>query len=332
MTGADVLVVGLWVGVTLYALFAGADFGGGFWDLIAGGAERGERPRALIDRAVTPVWEANHVWLIFLLVVSWSGFPQAFAAIMRTLYLPLALAALGIVLRGSGFALRHLVTRLPARRALGATFAASSLVTPFFMGTVVGAVAAGRVRPDQAGDPVGSWTGPASLVIGVLFVATCAYIAAVFLVAEARRSGELVGYFRARAIGAGVVAGALALVSLAALRADAPGLVGGLVGEGLPLVILSGVCGAATLVLLAFRPGSRGTRVLAAGAVVGVVWAWGLVQYPELLPGALTVDEAVAPAGTLTALLVVFVAAALLVVPALTLLYSLDQRSLLEEE
>jgi hypothetical protein len=135
----------LFAGVTLYAIFGGADFGAGFWDLTAGGAERGRRPRGLIDRSIGPVWEANHVWLIFCLVVLWTAFPTAFAAIMTTVYIPLGLAALGIVLRGSGFAFRKVSVRTPTQRANGAVFATSSVVTPFFMGVVAGAIASGRI-------------------------------------------------------------------------------------------------------------------------------------------------------------------------------------------
>jgi cytochrome d ubiquinol oxidase subunit II len=146
MSKADAAAAILWVGATFYALFGGADFGGGFWDLVAGWDERGERPREVIQRSLTPVWEANHVWLIFVLVVLWTAFPSAFSAIFTTLYVPIALAALGIVLRGAGFAFRKSLVGLRERRAMGATFAISSLVTPFFMGTVVGAIAAENVR------------------------------------------------------------------------------------------------------------------------------------------------------------------------------------------
>jgi cytochrome bd ubiquinol oxidase subunit II len=129
MTKADAALAILWVGATFYALFGGADFGGGLWDLVAGGAERGQRPRDLIQRSLTPVWEANHVWLIFVLVVLWTAFPPAFSAIFTTLYVPIALAALGIVLRGAGFAFRKSIVGLPQRRAMGATFAISSVLT-----------------------------------------------------------------------------------------------------------------------------------------------------------------------------------------------------------
>src|ERR1700704_6480175 len=208
----DVVAIQLWLGVTAYAVLGGADFGAGFWDLAAGGAARGARPRALIDRAISPVWEANHVWLVFILVVLWTGFPDAFAAIFSTLFVPLALAALGIVLRGAGFALRHVAGRLEAKRVLGAAFAISSVMTPFFMGTVVGAVASGRVPADGNGDRLTSWGNGTAIVIGLLFVATRAYLPAPFLVADARRAGdaELETYFRRRALGAGGVGGALA--------------------------------------------------------------------------------------------------------------------------
>jgi cytochrome d ubiquinol oxidase subunit II len=328
MSEADAVAVVLWVAATLYAVFGGADFGAGMWDLVAGGAERGERPRALIDRAITPVWEGNHVWLIFCLVVLWTGFPDAFADIMSTLFVPLSLAALGIVLRGAGFAFRKTARRLSGQRLLGATFAVSSLLTPFFMGVAVGAIVSGRVP----GDRLDSWTGATSFVVGALFVATSAYLAAVFLVHDARRVGddELERYFTRRALAAGAVAGALAAGALVALRADARFLFDGLFESGLPLVILSAACGGAVLVLLA-RGRPRGTRPLAALAVAAVVWGWGAAQFPDLLPGALTVEQAAAPSGTLTAVLVVFGGAVLLVIPAFALLYSLQQRSVLDE-
>src|SRR4051794_24670218 len=176
MSRADAAAAILWVGATFYALFGGADFGGGFWDLIAGDAEKGERPRDLIQRSLTPVWEANHVWLIFILVVLWTAFPPAFSAVMTTLYVPLALAALGIVLRGAGFAFRYSLEGLAERRAAGATFALSSVLTPFFMGAVVGAIASGNVPAEGNGDAFSSWLQPLPLLTGAMFVATGAYL------------------------------------------------------------------------------------------------------------------------------------------------------------
>ena len=144
---STITAVVLFFGVTVYAVFGGADFGAGFWDLIAGGAERGRRPRALIDHSIGPVWEANHVWLIFCLVVLWTGFSGAFQSIMLTLFVPLTLAALGIVLRGSGFAFRKSVVVMQQQRLYGATFALSSVLVPYCMGAVAGAIASGACPP-----------------------------------------------------------------------------------------------------------------------------------------------------------------------------------------
>src|SRR4051794_3752193 len=150
----------LFTGVVAYAVFGGADYGAGFWDLTAGGAESGRRPRHLVDEALAPVWEANHVWLIFCLVMLWTGFPGAFAAIMTTLYIPLGLAALGIVGRGSGFAFRKVFVRTDQQRVVGAAFAVSSVLTPFFLGAVAGGVAAGRVPAPRPRGPGAGWLDP----------------------------------------------------------------------------------------------------------------------------------------------------------------------------
>jgi cytochrome bd ubiquinol oxidase subunit II len=332
VTKADLAAAILWTGATLYAVFGGADFGGGFWDLIAGDAEKGERPRARIQRSLTPVWEANHVWLIFILVVLWTAFPEAFGALMSTLYVPLALAAVGIVLRGAGFAFRKSIVSLRARRAMGAAFALSSVLTPFFMGTVVGAVAAGNVPAEGNGDAFSSWLAPLPLLTGALFVATGAYLAAIFLVVDSHRSGdeEMEGYFARRALAASVAAGALAVAGLFVLHANARYAYDRLVAEGLPLVIASALCGFAVLVMLV-RGARRGLRPLAIGAVVAVIWGWGVAQFPYLLPTSLKISESAAPGPTLDSVLVVFGVAAVVVLPALGLLYWLSQKELLGE-
>jgi cytochrome d ubiquinol oxidase subunit II len=330
---ADVAAAILWVGATFYALFGGADFGGGFWDLIAGDAEKGERPRALIQRSLTPVWEANHVWLIFILVILWTAFPPAFSAIFTTLYVPIALAAVGIVLRGAGFAFRKSIEGLSARRAAGATFALSSVLTPFFMGTVVGAIASGNVPAAGNGDAFSSWLQPLPLLTGAMFVATGAYLSAVFLVGDARRAGEadLERYFVRRALAAAGVAGVAAAAGLVELHAEARYVFDRLVDQGLPLVILSALCGVGLLAVL-LRGGRKPLRPLAAGAVVSVIWGWGVAQFPYLLPTSSRIDQAAAPDPTLTTVFIVFAAAAVLVLPSLALLYTLTQRDLLEPE
>ena len=333
MIKTDLVAWMLWTGVTAYAVFGGADFGAGFWSLIAGAGGRGRRARELIDWAIGPVWEANHVWLIFVLVVLWTGFSSAFEAIFSTLFIPLSLAALGIVLRGAGFAFHKTARRFRRRRLAERLFGLSSLLTPFFLGTAVGAVAGGRVPVgNAAGDPVTSWLNPLSLTIGALFVSTSAYLAAVFLVSDARRAGadDLERYFVARALVAAVVAGVLGAVGIVALHADGRYVYDGLTSEALPLVILSAVCGGAVLFLLR-RGVHRGPRPLAIGAVVSLVWGWGIAQHPYLLPQVLTVHDAAAPSATLTALLVVFGAAIVLVLPSLALLFTLAQRNLVGE-
>src|SRR6187455_1473407 len=185
---STVVALILFVGVLAYAIFGGADFGAGFWDLVAGGTDRGGRPRTVIDHSIGPVWEANHVWLIFTFVVLWTCFPEAYASITLTLFVPLTIAALGIVLRGSSFAFRKSVVGLRYRRIFGAAFAASSVLVPYCMGAIAGGIASGRVPAGgQPGDPVHSWINPTSVVAGVLAVAAVAYLAAVYLVWDARR-------------------------------------------------------------------------------------------------------------------------------------------------
>jgi cytochrome d ubiquinol oxidase subunit II len=333
MSRADAAAAILWIGATFYALFGGADFGGGLWDLLAGGAERGERPRELIQRSLTPVWEANHVWLIFVLVVLWTAFPPAFSAVFTTLYVPIALAALGIVLRGAGFAFRKSVVSLSSRRAFGAIFALSSVLTPFFMGAVVGAIASGNVPAEGNGDAFSSWLEPLPLLVGAMFVASGAYLAAVFLVGDARRAGEedLEGYFVRRGLAAGALAGVAAALGLVELHAEARHVFDRLVDQGLPLVVLSLLCGVALLAVL-LRGGRRPLRPLAAGAVVAVIWGWGVAQFPYLLPTSLKIGEAASPDPTLNVVFGVFAVAAVLVLPSLGLLYALSQRDLLEHE
>jgi len=329
------IAVVLFVAVTAYALFGGADFGAGFWDLIAGGAKRGERPREVIDHSIGPVWEANHVWLIFVFVVLWTGFPDAYASITLTLFVPLTLAAFGIVLRGSSFAFRKTVFRTRDRRNFGAAFAISSVLVPYCFGTVAGAVASGRVPAGGvAGDPWTSWVNPTSVLGGVLAVVVAAYLAAVYLVCDARRISDpsMAAYFRVRAEVAAVVAGLVAIPGIFILRSDARYLFDGLTSRALPLVIASAICGTASLFLLRRGTADRYARAFSMAAVVSVVVGWGVAQWPYILPTSLKVSAAAAPSGTLNALLVATIGAVVIVLPGFILLYVLDQRSLLPGE
>ncbi|MEW6474606.1 MAG: cytochrome d ubiquinol oxidase subunit II [Actinomycetota bacterium] len=328
MTAAEALLGLMWIGVTAYALFGGADFGAGFWDLVAGGPQRGAAQRRLIEHAIGPVWEANHVWLIFVLVVLWTGFPEAFAAIASSLYVPLTLVAVGVILRGAGFAFRKAVTGVALERLFGATFAASSVITPFFLGTVAGAVASGRVPSGVAeAHPVRSFINPTSVLGGVLAVVVCAYLAAVYLTADARRANEavLVEAFRRRALVSGAVAGVVVLGGIGVLHADAPALFEGLTNRGLALVALSALSGLVSLGCV-WQRRFVAARVAAAAAVTAVLWGWAAGQYPDLLTGELTIREAAADPVTLRAALLSLAIGAVLVVPALVGLYVVAQR------
>jgi cytochrome d ubiquinol oxidase subunit II len=331
---AEMVAAVLFVGITAYAIFGGADFGAGFWDLVAGSPEKGARPRSVVNHSIGPVWEANHVWLIFILVVLWTAFSEAFASIMLTLFVPLSLAALGIVLRGSSFAFRKEVTRVSSQRNFGAAFAISSVLVPFCFGAVAGAIASGRVPAGGvAGDRWSSWLNPTSILGGVLAVVACAFLAAVYMVWDAHRFAgpDMVEYFRRRAIVMAIVAGVIAIIGVFVLNADAEYVFDRLTGVALPLVIVSALCGLGSLALL-IRHNHRFARFLAIGAVATVIWAWGVAQWPYLLPETLKVTSSAAPDATLASVLVVFALAALICLPSLGLLYYLDQRSLLDSE
>jgi cytochrome d ubiquinol oxidase subunit II len=326
-TAVAILAV-TWAAVSAYALLGGADFGAGIWDLLAGGQAAGAPRRALIGRAIGPVWEANHVWLIFVLVLTWTAFPPAFAAVSSTLYLPLTLIALGMVARGAAFAFRKAIDRPWARRLFGAAFAFSSVVTPWFLGAAAGAVASGRVPPGLArGGAVSSWLNPVSAVTGTFAVAACAFLAASYLAADARRDGDLAlaGWFRRRAVASGLAAGACSAAGLLILRAGAPVLYGRLTGTALPLVALAAAAVTAA-VALAWRGWLIPLRLAAAAAVAVMLWAWGTAQYPYLLLPGLTVRAAAAPPATRTATVICLVAGGALVLPSLGWLLALAQR------
>src|SRR3954469_3753771 len=317
--------------IVCYGVFGGADFGCGLWDLTAGGAARGARARALIDHAIGPVWEANHTWLIFCLVLLWSAFPPAFSAIMTTLYIPLGIAAFGIVLRGSGFAFRKVSLRTAEQRLNGVAFASSSVITPFCFGAVAGGAASGRVPTAGHGDPVTSWLNPTSILGGVLAVLTSGYLAALFLTAEAERANapDLGRWSRRRAVVAALAAGTLALIGPFVLASDAHHLYAQLLHHGWPFLALSGSAGLAALAAItspALRTRPALGRALGVFAVATVLVGWGVAQYPYLLGAHLTIASAAAPAATMDALAVVALLAVLLVVPSLTWLFVLAQR------
>jgi cytochrome d ubiquinol oxidase subunit II len=337
LTSADLLLGVLFAALTAYALFGGADFGAGFWDLFAGRARPGYPQRKLIEHAIGPVWEANHVWLIFTIVLLWTGFPSVFAAVAATMYIPLTAAALGIIGRGAGFAFRKTSVTLSRQQLFGAGFAFSSVVTPFFFGAVAGGIASGRVPPWSTAPPGGRgdllhpWWNPTSVATGALAVGVCAYLAAVFLTFDAQREDpSLVPAFRKRALWAGAGVGVLAAVGLVVVELDANWLAGRL-WRPLPatLVVLSALAGLASIGLLALGR-YVAVRITAGLAVAAVLWGWAAAQYPYLLPpgpasgGAVIHDVAATPAVTRATLWAVLVGVVILT-PSLWWLYRLFQ-------
>lgn len=323
----ELLVGGaMFVGVLAYAVFGGADFGSGFYDLTAGGTRRGAQLRTLIDHSIGPVWEANHVWLIYVLVMWWTAFPTAFAAAMSTLVIPLLLALLGIVLRGASFAFRKYSETIGQARFFGAIFAMSSVITPFFFGTALGGIASGRVPADGDGDVWSVWLNPTSIFSGVIAVGMCAFLAGTFLAADAQRTGDdrLADQLRFRTLMVGAATGVVVFAALVPITRDAPTLASGLFGRAAPLIAGSVLAGLATLVLLWVRRYGD-ARLTAGGAVATVVVGWGVAQYPWVLVDEVTISEAAGARATLQALLVAVVLAGLLVLPALGYLFRLVQ-------
>lgn len=333
MSIADLAAALLFLGVVAYAILGGADFGSGVWDLLAGDAREGAHLRSQIDRSIGPVWEANHVWLIYVLVFLWTGFPTAFGAIMSTLFVPWLLVGLGIVLRGGAFAFRKFSSSVREAQLHGIVFAASSVVTPFFLGMIAGAIASGRVPAEGTGDIWRSWTGPTSWVGGVLAVLTVSFLAATFLAADAERGGRhaLADDIGTKALWSGIVAGGAALAAAVAIELDAETLADGLHTRGLALVIASAAAGMATLVLLKRRRWAL-ARLTAVGAVGAIVVGWGVAQYDWILADELTVDQAAGARPTLIGLVIVFLAAAVTAVPALVWLFVLVNQDEWQDE
>jgi cytochrome d ubiquinol oxidase subunit II len=326
----------LLLGVILYAVLGGADFGGGIWDLLARGP-RANAQREAVAHAIGPIWEANHVWLIFVIVLVFTIFPPVFAAVSIALYIPLSLALLGIVFRGASF-----IFRTPARTvAFGPgvwdrVFAIASTVTPVFFGMAAGAVASGQIQLVNGlplSDPWRAWLAPFPIVIGLLALTTCAYLAAVYLTVET--TGALQEDFRARALGAGAVFALLAVIALPLARSEAPQIWHGLTARAavfvVPLVI--------ALALLSGGAVYRRHFLLArAAAVVEVgllLLGWALAQYPYLVVPDLTFENAAASPAMMRAALIVFGIGAIFLIPSLVFLYAVfksDQPGAAETE
>ena len=312
-------------GLALYTVLGGADFGAGFWELFAGRGERARRIRAHAHRSMGPVWEANHVWLIFVLTVFWTSYPSAFASIASTLAVPLFIAALGIILRGAAYALRAGASSARESGVIDTIFSVSSVLTPFALGAAIGAIATDRVPVGNArGHPFSSWLNPTSVFLGALTVASCAYLAAVYLAADAARLGERppragISTPRARCR---VVAGTLALGGILVVETDYHRLYHSLLsGDALPAVIASFLAGVTTLGLV-WRRCFDAARVGASVAVATIIAGWALARWPTILPG-LTVDNGAAGHDTLIWIVVSVSVGAAITFPSLGLLFGL---------
>lgn len=316
-----------------YALTGGADFGGGVWDLLARGPRR-DAQRALIASQIGPIWEANHVWLILVVVVLFTAFPAAFAALSTVLHVPLSLMLFGIVLRGSSFVFRSYGARDDAsQQRWGRVFAVASVVTPLVLGTIVGSIASGAagdaaMRLESAGSAppsfasifVAPWLAPFPLALGVLALAMFAFLAAVYL-AFAAPEPALREDFRRRALGAAVAMFVAAFGALGLAHVVGSEVSGALMrGRALAFQVVVAV--AALIALWAiWRRRWRLARVAAAAQVSLILWGWVLVQRPFVVPPMLTVRDAAAPRITLELLLAALAAGAVVLVPALVYLF-----------
>ena len=322
--GAAEAVAGiLWLSFTAYAVLAGADFGGGIWDLFASGPRAADQ-RAAVAEAMSPVWEANHVWLIFLITGLFTAFPVTFGVLGLALYLPFTIATVGIVLRGTSFVFRaHGRAAVGLSSPWGVVFGVASVITPFFLGTAAAAVASGSIRApggQLASGFLAGWTTPSAIVLGLTALAICAYLAATYLMVETEDHPALHADFRRRAIAASIASGLCALLAVGLSSMEGPRLLQSLTGRGFPLFALALLNGPLALWAV-WRWRARIARVAVVAQVVFFLWAWAVGQWPYLIPPDLTIADAAAPTATLTALLAVVGIGALVLIPSLWLLF-----------
>ncbi len=324
---ADLVLALLWLALTAYVVLAGADFGGGVWDALARGPSAAEQ-RRLVAEAMGPVWEANHVWLIAMITGLFTAFPAAFAAVSVALYVPLSIALIGIVLRGAAFAFRaHGAAAVGVTTPWGVLFGVASIITPALLGAAAAATASGAIRVSSAGgvslSPALPWLTPFALDCALLGLALSAQQAAVYLAVEADDASEpgLRRHFQQRTLVAlGITAGA-ALAGLPLAHVWAPVLAAGLAGRALPLLGLVTVAGIGCALAVA-RGHVRWGRALATLEAIGIVWAWGVAQYPYLIVPDVTVTNSAASLVTLLGFVVIAVGGGILLIPALWLLFA----------
>jgi cytochrome bd ubiquinol oxidase subunit II len=310
--------------VIAYAVLGGADFGGGIWDLFASGPRRSAQRQA-IAAAMGPVWEANHVWLIFVIVILFTAFPPAYAVLSVALYVPFHLVLLGIVLRGAAFVFRSYARRAGAsstagEHAWGVVFGAASVVTPLLLGASLGAVSTGRVRiTGSAVSAAGAWTAPLALTMGVLALSLCAYLAAVYLVNET--DGELREDFRSRALWSGTATVGISALAIPLLRLEAPHLWEGLFSARALPVLVTGIVAALAAGWFLQTRKYKQARVAAVAQIAALLAGWMLAQYPFIVYPDVTLENAAAPPATLQFFLTAIPFGFAMLLPSLWLLF-----------
>ncbi len=327
----EVLVgIAIVVSLIVYALMGGADFGGGVWDLLASGPRAAGQRRA-IAHAIAPIWEANHVWLILVIVLLFTGFPGGFSVMMTALNIPLTVMLVGIVLRGSAFVFREYDPAThSAPRRWGTVFGIASIVTPFVQGTTLGAFATGDIRVADGRVATGffaGWLSPFALGCGVFAVALFAFLAATYLTVDTRDQPELQRDFRARALASGVALAPIALAVFVAARHGAPDLFLGLTAWWAPLLLAWTSLFAVGALAALWRRRFAVARAAAVGQVSLILVGWSLAQYPRLVTPDVTLQNAHAPEITLRLLLLALGVGAVVLVPSLFFLYRLFKRT-----
>ena len=306
--------------LTLYVLLGGADYGGGVWDLLSNGPRR-QQQRELVSNAMTPVWEANHVWLVLVVVLLFAGFPPAFAAITTALNIPLTVLIIGIVMRGSSFVFRAYHTGDDrTQRRWGMIFAIASTVTPICLGVVVGAISSGHVQVRNGVSVNGflaSWLGMFPLMVGFFALSLFVFLAAVYLTVEAR-DPALQEDFRRKALGSGVIVAIMALGTFLAARDGAPAIYAGLLRPSLVWIVQGATASYAIAAFVALLMRKYKVARIAAMIQVGLIlWGWGLSQSPFFLQGDMTISEAAAAPAVLWALIGATTAGLLVLFPSI---------------
>jgi cytochrome bd ubiquinol oxidase subunit II len=313
------------LGVVAYAVLGGADYGGGVWDLLAFGRSA-DRQRKAIAHAIGPVWEANNVWLIYVIVVTWTAFPIVYATVSTALFVPVVLALFGIILRGAAFGFQSQYGRRAGiASAWGRVFNTASLITPFLLGTIAGAIAGGGIRVSHGVVTVNYWTvwtTPFALACGAFAVGLCSVLAATYLTVEAQAAGDqgLVDVFQARAVVTGAVTAAIGAIAALLASFESPLLWQGLVGRALPLslgAVLIGLGTAAALLLGYYRA----ARVGVSAETACILAAWGVAQYPYLIIPDVTLSNAAVPQSVLVAVVIATLAGMVVVLPSLWYLF-----------